>query len=236
MEAARRELFEESGALEFDIEALCDYWAGNPKTESGDYGMAFVAKIQKLGNLPESEMAEVKTFDILPENLTYEAITPVLFAKIGHYYFKRAGLSDLDLLVSSRIDVLRAANRLSGDVDMSRIEKESRRYYRDALANQMHTAYLVYDSDQVIGAGGISFYQVMPTYHNPTGKKAYVMNMYTHPDYRRRGIAYTTLDLLVREAKYRGVLSITLESTDAGKPLYEKYGFVKLQDEMELAE
>lgn len=36
------------------------------------------------------------------------------------------------------------------------------------------------------GTGGISFYQVMPTYHNASGTKAYIMNMYTNPDYRRK--------------------------------------------------
>lgn len=41
--------------------------------------MVFTAVIYKLGKLPQSEMAEIKTFDALPENLTYPAITPVLF-------------------------------------------------------------------------------------------------------------------------------------------------------------
>ena len=59
----------------------------------------------------------------------------------------------------------------------------------------------VYDNETFIGAGGVSFYQVMPTYHNSTGKKAYIMNMYTAPEYRRQGIALHTLDLLVKAAK-----------------------------------
>ena len=85
-----------------------------------------------------------------------------------------------------------------------------------------------------IGAGGVSFYQVMPTYHNPTGKKAYIMNMYTAPAYRRQGIAFHTLDLLVKDIRKQGVSQITLEATEMGRPLYEKYGFIKMVDEMEL--
>lgn len=80
LEAAKRELYEEAGAIDFDIEPLCDYWAGNPNTNQGAGGMVFVAYIRKLGSL-SYEMAEVKEFDTLPENLTYEEITPVLFAK-----------------------------------------------------------------------------------------------------------------------------------------------------------
>ena len=62
------------------------------------------------------------------------------------------------------------------------------------------------------------------------------MNMYTHPDYRRMGIAYKTLDLLISDAKCKGITSISLEATAMGRPLYEKYGFVKMNDEMELPE
>ena len=92
----------------------------------------------------------------------------------------------------------------------------------------------MYDNETFIGAGGVSFYQVMPTYHNPTGKKAYIMNMYTVSEYRRQGIAFHTLDLLVKDAREQGVSQIALEATDMGRPLYEKYGFVKMEDEMEL--
>ena len=69
-----------------------------------------------------------------------------------------------------------------------------------------------------------------------SGKKAYIMNMYTNPAYRRRGIAAKTLDMLVKDAKNKGIKFISLEATDMGKPLYEKYGFIKMNDEMKLPE
>ena len=150
------------------------------------------------------------------------------------YIYKKATLADIEELVQTRIIVLRAANKLSDDVDMSEVENQSREYYTHALTSGDHVAYLVYDEGQFIGAGGVSFYQVMPTYHNPSGRKAYIMNMYTAPEYRRQGIALETLDLLVKEAKARGIAQISLEATEAGRPLYEKYGFVAMQDEMEL--
>ena len=153
---------------------------------------------------------------------------------VERFEYKRATMEDIDELVRTRIIVLRAANKLSDDVDMSVVEEESYAYYRRALENREHIAYLVYDNGTLIGAGGVSFYQIMPTYHNPTGKKAYIMNMYTAPEYRRQGIAIHTLDLLVNDARKQGVSQIALEATDMGRPLYEKYGFVKMEDEMEL--
>ena len=151
-----------------------------------------------------------------------------------NYEYKKATIADIDELVRTRIIVFRAANKLSNDVDMSLVEKESYEYYKSALETGEHIAYLVYDNETFIGAGGVSFYQVMPTYHNPTGKKAYIMNMYTASEYRRQGIAIHTLDLLVKNAREQDVAQIALESTDMGRPLYEKYGFVKMEDEMVL--
>ena len=150
------------------------------------------------------------------------------------YEYKKATIEDIDELLRTRITVLRAANKLSDDVDMSLVEKESYEYYKRALETGEHIGYLVYDNGTFIGAGGVSFYQVMPTYHNSTGKKAYIMNMYSAPAYRRQGIAFQTLDLLVKDAREQGVSQIALEATDMGRPLYEKYGFVKMEDEMEL--
>jgi len=176
--------------------------------------------------------------------------------------FKRATIDDLDILVETRIQVLRAANQLSEEVDMSEVERQSRMYYKKALSDDTHVAYLVFaeamleenglkknsssiktvagkelgkstlNKELFVGAGGISFYRVMPTFHNPTGEKAYIMNMYTLPEYRRQGIASKTLDLLVAEAKKRNIKMISLEATEQGKPLYDKYGFVKMEDEM----
>lgn len=143
--------------------------------------------------------------------------------------YKRATLEDINTLVETRIEVLRAANKLCADTDMGEVERQSYLYYQKALSDGSHIAYLVFDESGCIGTGGVSFFQVMPTYHNPSGKKAYIMNMYTNPKYRRKGIAYKTLDMLIKEIKSKGISSISLEATDMGRPLYEKYGFVKLR-------
>lgn len=148
--------------------------------------------------------------------------------------YKRATIKDIDLLTITRIEVLRAANRLSDDTDLSEVERQSYNYYQKALCDDSHIAYLVFDGTRFVGAGAVSFFQVMTTYHNLSGNKAYIMNMYTRPEYRRRGIAIKILDMLIKESKNRGITAISLEATDMGRPLYEKYGFVKMNNEMEL--
>lgn len=185
-----------------------------------DYGIVYANPSDKLMQvLEENTDALYMYLNCLPDSM---------------FEYKKVTIGDIDELVRTRMIVLRAANKLSDDVDMSTVEKESYAYYKQALETGEHIAYLVYDNRIFIGAGGVSFYQVMPTYHNPTGKKAYIMNMYTAPEYRRQGIAIHTLDLLVNDAREQGVSQIALEATNMGRPLYERYGFVKMEDEMEL--
>ena len=148
--------------------------------------------------------------------------------------YKRATKEDLDILTETRIKVLRAANKLSDDVDMNIVKQQTYNYYKTALDMGNHIAYLIFDDNIFVGAGGVSFFQVMPTCSNSTGNKGYIMNMYTNPRYRRKGVALKTLGILVEESKRRGVTDISLEATQMGRPLYEKFGFIAMNNEMKL--
>lgn len=145
-----------------------------------------------------------------------------------------AGPQDLEELVRTRLLVLRAANGLAPDAPLPQVEAETRRYFAAGLQNGSVAAFLVEAQGEFAAAGGVSFYSVMPTCCTPTGQKAYIMNMYTAPAWRRKGIATALLDRLVMLCLDKGVTTITLEATAMGRPVYEKYGFVPQQNEMEL--
>ena len=76
-EAARRELFEESGASDVELIPVCDYFAYDSEGHSN--GRVYAAVVKNLGELPESEMSKIGLFGTFPENLTYPFVTPVLF-------------------------------------------------------------------------------------------------------------------------------------------------------------
>lgn len=84
LQAAKRELWEETGAEKFMIHELFDYVSEDTKGAAS--GVVFLAEIEALGQLPENfEMAERKLFDQLPDETdiwTYPAITPELIAKL----------------------------------------------------------------------------------------------------------------------------------------------------------
>ena len=83
-EAAKRELMEETGALEFGINCVSPYSV--LKDGMTGYGKLYVADISQLGPVPDiSEIAEVRLLDHLPENLTHPDIQPHLYKKVMEY-------------------------------------------------------------------------------------------------------------------------------------------------------
>ncbi len=76
-EAARRELYEESGIRDADVYPVCDYLGYNRFRSAN--GMVFLAVVHSIGQLPDSEMREIGMFEELPENLTYPQTSPVLY-------------------------------------------------------------------------------------------------------------------------------------------------------------
>ncbi len=82
-DAARRELYEESGVQSENLIPVCDYYAYD--SEGSANGRVYAVIIDQLGKIPPSEMSRIKAFDVLPENLTYPLVTPVLFAEAKRY-------------------------------------------------------------------------------------------------------------------------------------------------------
>ena len=142
---------------------------------------------------------------------------------------RRAGAQDVDLLVELRKTVLIAANQLPADADLSHLDAACAAYFAD---EDRQTTFLALDGDRVVGVGSADYHTEMPTCANPTGRCAFLMNIYTDPAYRRRGIAARIVNALVEDAKARGAGSVLLEATEMGAPLYRKLGFVEARGYM----
>lgn len=66
IDAAKRELYEETGALEYTIDEVCIYSV--EENNEKNYGILYYANISKLGTLPDYEIEEIKLFNTMPED------------------------------------------------------------------------------------------------------------------------------------------------------------------------
>ena len=136
--------------------------------------------------------------------------------------YRIATNDDIELLMSSRLEMLRVVNGLSNDYVFSdEIVRESREYF---LHGDQLTV-LVLDGSEVIGCASMSFMWIMPTFSHPTGRRAHLMNVYTRNEYRRQGIARKMVEMLIDATWAKGATEISLDATVMGRPLYESLGF-----------
>ena len=72
---AKRELNEETGAVDFDIKPICVYSVD--RGDTGTFGMLYFADIRSFEEI-HSEIEKIIITDSLPENWTYPLIQPFL--------------------------------------------------------------------------------------------------------------------------------------------------------------
>lgn len=80
IDTAKRELYEETGALEFEIKPVCVYSVIRPDNFDGkeSFGMLFFADIKCFETELHSEIEKIVITDKLPERWTYPDIQPHL--------------------------------------------------------------------------------------------------------------------------------------------------------------
>ena len=139
--------------------------------------------------------------------------------------------NDIALMMSSRLEMLKEVFSLDADHQYSESFVEtSRRYFLDG--NQ--TTVLATEGEKVVGCASMCYFTIMPTVEHPTGKRAHLMNVYTAKEYRKQGIGMKMVNMLIDDAWSKGATEISLDATEAGRPLYKKCGFDDSNESMVL--
>ena len=134
-----------------------------------------------------------------------------------------ATVHDIDKILEARYGAIKDICNLEEAYSFSeKFMMDTKMYFQNA--NQ--TTVLAYNDDVVIGCATLCYTWVLPTFDHPSGIRGHIMNVYTNEKYRGQGIAYQMMNMLIEEAKNKGVTELSLDATEEGKPLYKKCGFV----------
>lgn len=79
-DTASRELYEETGAIEYTIRTVSDYCVTIDNTTN--CGRLFYAQVKGFEKLPDFEIEEIDFFNNIPKNLTYPNVQPHLIKKV----------------------------------------------------------------------------------------------------------------------------------------------------------
>ena len=135
--------------------------------------------------------------------------------------YRKANINDVQYLVGYRKQQLID----EGEIFEYKIDSELFDYFISSISDNSLISWLAVDSEKIIATSGVCFYQLPPTSRNPTGKVAYITNMYTLPEYRKQGIGSRLLQLVIAEAKAQKYKLIRLHTSADGKSIYSQAGF-----------
>jgi len=106
-------------------------------------------------------------------------------------------------------------------------------YLEKAIADGSFRAWLACKEDRPV-AGGAVVISPWPAHpYDLECRRATILNIYTDPAYRRRGLARALMQTMIDRCRREGFSRVTLHASDDGRHLYESLGF-EASNEMRL--
>lgn len=146
--------------------------------------------------------------------------------------YRKADITDIPQLVHLRLQFLKEIYPKSDNSQDEVLKDHLRVYLAEHLSKNNYVNWFADAEGEVVASAGIVFYNQPPLYHNLEGKVAYILNVFTLPGFRRKGIAKVLLEKILEEAKARNTGKVSLHTSKEGRLLYEQFGFVAGDNEM----
>ena len=155
------------------------------------------------------------------------------------FTIRRAELRDVEALVRLRFELMHMAAALGvptnlSEEDWEAVREATREYFEKALASGEHCGVVAEAEGIVVGCGGIVFMERPPYQGNLQGREAYLMNMYTEPEWRGKGIGSAIVAELLRCARNAGAKRVSLDAEQNARRLYAQAGFHGNVEAMEI--
>lgn len=138
--------------------------------------------------------------------------------------FENANINDISALVELRIAYLLENYGNLTENKLTIIVNNLYGYFQEHL-NKDLLVFICRDKNKIVSC---CFLCVTEKPSNPTfinGKTGTILNVYTKPEYRKKGIAGNLLKMLLAESEKIGLDFVELKATDSGYNLYKSIGF-----------
>jgi GNAT superfamily N-acetyltransferase len=160
----------------------------------------------------------------------YWLYTMNLADRLPEISYHHATIADLNALVELRIQFTTLLMGISAAERVAKLREQLQDYFSDAITRDTSIWIIATCDGKPVGIGAALIRKNPPNFKNPSGNTAYVLNMYTLPAFRRKGICKKILGLLEEEALRRGIKALELHATKEGELVYQQQGF-ELHDE-----
>ncbi len=145
---------------------------------------------------------------------------------VGRVSIRPAAAADLATVLEFRMAMLEELfGAAAGPMpDSAELRHANERWIAEHFGRDFF-AWIADQDGRSVASAALLWFAHPPGTVNPAGHEAYILNVYTRPEARRRGFARALMDRVVTEARAAGASRIWLRASDDGRPLYEAMGF-----------
>jgi GNAT superfamily N-acetyltransferase len=106
-------------------------------------------------------------------------------------------------------------------------------WFADVIERGLYKAWMVEHEGRIVAGGGLHLSEIGPLPGCPrVGASAHFANVYTYAEHRKRGIARSLLNEMLRWCRESGIDQVTLTASNEGRSLYSSLGFEPQPDNM----
>jgi len=135
-----------------------------------------------------------------------------------------ATVGDIDELIRVRQDFNDELHPRPDDLH-AELADQLRTYLPERIASDQFAAVLGYVDGTLASAAFLLVIEYPANCPIPHGRVGLLLNVYTYPQYRRRGLGGQVVAAAIDRARELGLDAIDLEATDLGRGLYAQMGF-----------
>jgi GNAT superfamily N-acetyltransferase len=133
--------------------------------------------------------------------------------------------------VADAPEILRQRRRMYEDMHyadhaaLEAMSSLSAGYLEKAFADGSFRAWLAFVNSRAVAGGAVIVSPWLAHPYDLKCRRATILNVYTEPEYRRRGIARRLMQTMIDWCRQQGFAGITLHASDDGRHLYASLGF-----------
>jgi len=133
--------------------------------------------------------------------------------------------SEVELLITYRIAYLLEMQGERSEEYQQKLKIELNLYFTEAIKEERLFAFVAELNGEMLSFGAMVIKKIPGDFNQSSYLEGDILNMYTVPFARRKGISAMILEHLLIEARKRGISKVSLHSSKDGEKLYRKFGF-----------
>lgn len=140
---------------------------------------------------------------------------------------REIGSEEVELVTTYRMDYLAEMQGKRNEEFQQKLKFELLQYFSEALAKDRLFAFMAEQDGVALSFGAMVLKKIPGDFNQISYLEGDILNMYTVPFARRKGISGMILQELLNEAHNRGISKVSLHTSKEGEKLYRKLGFTE---------